>query len=62
MYIFHQSLIKFGTEIVCKILMNDNGFCENQCIETDTSLADVYEFLYVLPMFVGVLGAVQCKK
>jgi len=42
--------------------MNDNGFCENQCIETDTSLADVNEFLYVLPMFVGVLGAVQCKK
>jgi len=42
--------------------MNDNAFCENHCIETHTSLADVNEFLYVLSMFVDVLGAVQCKK
>lgn len=62
LYIFHQSLIKFGTENVRKILTNDNAFCENQCIETHTSLADVNEFLYVHSVFVGILGAVQCKK
>ena len=39
-------MIIFGTEIVCKILTKDNAFCENQYIETHTSLADVNEFMY----------------
>jgi len=62
LYIFHQSVIKFGTENVRKILTNYNTFCENQCVETHTLLVDVNEFLCVLSIFVGILGAVQCKK
>ena len=55
-------MIKFGTENVRKILTNYNTFCENQCVETHTLLVDVNEFLCVLSIFVGILGAVQRKK
>jgi hypothetical protein len=61
LYIFYQSLIKFGTENVSKNLANDNAFCENQCIYSHTSLAEANELLDVFATFIGVLGAVQCK-